>query len=61
MKYRKLGSSDLTVSEISLGTWLTTGVGIEKDTAIAIVEKAFDLDINFFDTANVYGLSLIHI
>lgn len=55
MKYRKLGSSDLTVSEISLGTWLTTGVGIEKDTAIAIVEKAFDLDINFFDTANVYG------
>ena len=55
MKYRKLGSSDLEVSEISLGTWLTTGVGIEKDTAIAIVDKAFDLDINFFDTANVYG------
>lgn len=55
MKYRRLGSSDLEVSEISLGTWLTTGVGIQKDTAIAIVEKAFDLDINFFDTANVYG------
>ncbi len=55
MKYRKLGSSDLEVSEISLGTWLTTGVGIEKQTAIDIVEKAFDLDINFFDTANVYG------
>ena len=55
MKYRQLGSSDLEVSEISLGTWLTTGVGIEKDTAISIVEKAFDLDINFFDTANVYG------
>lgn len=55
MKYRRLGSSDLRVSEISLGTWLTAGVGIEKETAIAIVEKAFDLDINFFDTANVYG------
>ncbi len=55
MRYRQLGSSDLEVSEISLGTWLTTGVGIEKETAIAIVDKAFDLDINFFDTANVYG------
>lgn len=55
MKYRKLGSSDLNVSAISLGTWLTTGVGIEKQIAIDIVEKAFDLDINFFDTANAYG------
>lgn len=55
MKYRKLGSSDLEVSEISLGTWLTTGVGVEKKTAIDIVDRAFDLDINFFDTANVYG------
>ncbi|MCA1748025.1 MAG: aldo/keto reductase [Parasphingopyxis sp.] len=55
MKYRQLGSSDLNVSEISLGTWLTTGVGIEKQTAIDIVDKAFDLEINFFDTANVYG------
>jgi len=55
MKYRKLGSSDLEVSEISLGTWLTTGVGVEKDIAIDIVNRAFNLEINFFDTANVYG------
>jgi aryl-alcohol dehydrogenase-like predicted oxidoreductase len=55
MKYRKLGASDLNVSEISLGTWLTYGVGVEKDTAIACVNRAFDLDINFIDTANVYG------
>ncbi|NNC71826.1 MAG: aldo/keto reductase family protein [Sphingomonadaceae bacterium] len=55
MKYRKLGSSDLTVSEISLGTWLTTGVGIEKEQAIACIDRAFDLGINFIDTANAYG------
>ena len=56
MKYRQLGSSDLHVSEISLGTWLTTGVGIERDKAGACIDAAFDLGINFIDTANVYGV-----
>src|SRR3954470_22355968 len=55
MKYRRLGSSDLLVSEISLGSWLTYGVGVERDRAAACVAKAFDLGINFIDTANVYG------
>jgi aryl-alcohol dehydrogenase-like predicted oxidoreductase len=55
MRYRKLGSSDLEVSEISLGSWLTYGVGVELDSAKACVDKAFDLGINFIDTANVYG------
>ena len=55
MKYRKLGASDLMVSEISLGSWLTYGVGVEADRAKACVAKAFDLGINFIDTANVYG------
>ena len=55
MKYRKLGASDLNVSEISLGSWLTFGVGIEKDKTIACVNKSFELGINFIDTANVYG------
>jgi len=55
MKYRKLGDSDLLVSEISLGSWLTYGVGVERDTAAACVERAFELGINFIDTANVYG------
>ncbi len=55
MQYRKLGSSDLNVSEISLGSWLTYGVGVERDRAAACVDKAFDLGINFIDTANVYG------
>ena len=55
MKYRTLGSSDLEVSEISLGSWLTYGVGVEKTKAQACVDRAFDLGINFIDTANVYG------
>lgn len=55
MKYRKLGASDLEVSEISLGSWLTYGVGVQADAARACVDKAFDLGINFIDTANVYG------
>lgn len=55
MQYRQLGSSDLRVSEISLGSWLTYGLGIDRDRAVACVEKAFDLGINFIDTANAYG------
>jgi len=55
MKYRKLGSSDLDVSEISLGSWLTYGVGVEADQARACLEEAFAQGINFIDTANVYG------
>ncbi len=55
MKYRKLGDSDLQVSEISLGSWLTYGVGIEAKTARDCVDAAFDQGINFIDTANVYG------
>jgi 1-deoxyxylulose-5-phosphate synthase len=55
MKYRKLGDSDLEVSEISLGSWLTYGVGVEADKARACLEEAFNEGINFIDTANVYG------
>ncbi|MDB5720807.1 MAG: aldo/keto reductase [Alphaproteobacteria bacterium] len=55
MQYRRLGSSELSVSEISLGSWLTYGVGVERARAAACVDKAFDLGINFIDTANVYG------
>jgi aryl-alcohol dehydrogenase-like predicted oxidoreductase len=55
MKYRQLGASDLQISEVSLGSWLTFGVGIEADRARACVDRAFSLGINFIDTANVYG------
>src|SRR6478752_2812093 len=55
MKYRKLGDSDLDVSEICLGSWLTYGVGVEADKARACLEEAFEQGINFVDTANIYG------
>ncbi len=55
MKYRQLGNSDLKVSEISLGSWLTYSGGVERQRAEACVRKAFEVGINFIDTANVYG------
>ena len=55
MQYRQLGDSDLSVSEISLGSWLTYGVGVEADKARACLDEAFEQGINFIDTANIYG------
>src|ERR1700749_580056 len=58
MKLRKLGASDLNVSEISLGSWLTYGTATDRAKAQACVDRAFDNGINFIDTANVYGRGL---
>src|ERR1700751_5840654 len=55
MRRRKLGSSDLMVSEIALGSWLTYGGGVERERAEACVAKAFEVGIDFIDTANVYS------
>ncbi len=55
MEYQRLGKTGLKVSKISLGSWLTYGNAIEKETAIATIDKAYELGINFFDTANVYA------
>ena len=55
MRYRKLGCSDLEVSELSLGSWLTFAGGVSAEQTRACTEAAFDVGINFFDTANVYG------
>jgi aryl-alcohol dehydrogenase-like predicted oxidoreductase len=55
MRYRQLGSSELRVSEISLGSWLTYGGGIPREQAEACVAKAFEVGINLIDTANVYS------
>jgi len=54
MKYRKLGGTGLKVSEISLGSWLTYGGYVERENAVNSIKTAYDLGINFFDTANVY-------
>jgi 1-deoxyxylulose-5-phosphate synthase len=55
MKYRQLGNSELKVSELSLGSWLTYSGGVERQQSEACVRKAFEVGINFLDTANVYG------
>ena len=54
MNYRRLGTSDLEVAEISLGSWLTFGAGVDHERGAACITRALDVGINFFDTANVY-------
>lgn len=56
MKYRNLGKWGLKVSEVSLGSWLTDLKNEEqKKNATEIVERAFDLGVNFFDCADAYS------
>jgi len=55
MQYRKLGKYGIRVSEVSLGGWLTHGRSLKDETTEEIVKKAFDLGVNFFDTADVYN------
>jgi len=55
MKYRKLGTSDLIVSEIAFGSWLTFSESRRRESAIACVRRAFDRGVTLFDTANVYA------
>jgi len=55
MRYRQLGSSDLQVSEISLGSWMTYGGAVDRAHSEACVAKAFEVGINLIDTANVYS------
>lgn len=54
MEYRRLGRSGLKVSAISLGSWLTYGKTVDDDIATRTIHKAYELGINFFDSANVY-------
>ena len=66
MKYRKLGTSDIKVSEISLGCWTMGGLNwadgrpngwanVNEDEITAAVKKAVDAGVNHFDNADVYG------
>lgn len=55
MKYRRVGNSGLKVSEIGLGSWLTYGTAADQAAAETCIKTAYDLGINFFDTANAYN------
>ena len=54
MEYRNLGRSGVKVSEVSLGSWLTYGGSVAAEQATNCIHKAYELGVNFFDTANVY-------
>jgi aryl-alcohol dehydrogenase-like predicted oxidoreductase len=55
MEHRRLGDSDLDLSVIALGSWLTYSGGVGREQTEACTRAAFDAGITFFDTANVYG------
>ena len=55
MEYRKLGASDLIVSEIAFGSWLTFSESRRRESAIACVRRALDRGVTLFDTANIYA------
>ncbi len=56
MEYRKIGKWGIKVSEIGLGSWLTYGQSVSEAESLKQIDYAFNNGINFFDTANVYGL-----
>src|SRR5262247_1738355 len=57
MKYTALGRTGLKVSRLCLGT-MNFGPSTDEAESFAIMDKALELGLNFFDTANVYGWKL---
>jgi voltage-dependent potassium channel beta subunit len=55
MNYRRLGEAGVKLSEIGLGGWLTFGNAVDMDQGRAIMDRAFEVGINFFDSANAYA------
>lgn len=55
MEYRRLGSSGLQISALSLGSWLTFGKQIDDNTAEELMSVAYEAGVNFFDNAEIYA------
>ena len=55
MKYRRLGTNGIRLSEVSLGAWLTYGSSVEETNAIKILHEALELGVNFIDVADIYA------
>ena len=58
MRYRQIGGTELTVSEVGFGVWTvgTTWWGVkDRDLGVRLLQRAFDLGITFFDTADTYS------
>ena len=56
MNYRRLGSSGLKVSELSLGSWVTFGNQLDQQKAAELIHAAYDHGVNYFDNADVYAM-----
>jgi len=55
MNYRRLGSSGLKLSELSLGAWVTYGGQVGEEVAVKCMSRAYDAGVNFFDNAEAYA------
>ncbi len=55
MRYRRMGATGLQLSEVALGTWATVGDRLDIDASARLLQSAYDLGVNFFDTAEVYA------
>jgi voltage-dependent potassium channel beta subunit len=55
MNYRRLGDAGVKLSEIGLGGWLTFGNAVELEQGRRIIDKAFEVGINFFDNSDAYA------
>ena len=55
MNYRRLGEAGVRLSEIGLGGWLTVANALDRDDAATVMAAAFDVGVNFFDTADAYA------
>jgi len=55
VKYRRLGSAGIRLSELSLGAWVTYGGQVGEETATKCMSKAYDFGVNFFDNAESYA------
>ena len=59
MQYRRLGSTGMKVSSVSLGGWITFGGSIQdQKLAQSIIAKAYEIGINFFDIADAYATGM---
>ena len=55
MQYRRLGAAGVKLSAVGLGSYLTIGMSIDEDAARDTIRRAYELGVNFFDTANAYN------
>lgn len=56
MQYRRLGDAGMKVSAVALGGWINYGEGkLGDDPARAVVQRAYERGVNFFDLADIYG------